>query len=174
MVAVLYRLYNHCWTNNLLKGGLELNRLLLFIRRFWIRTRDQWIVSFAILLVSILYFRVKSDDLIKPLLLIISITIIVLTWLLWRYSRREKELLNTLPVLPIGTQYTIRSHHYTREKQKLAGTLVNKVLPELLKALIREHTRLEEVNLLFDAGTSITPVFRLLMRSGLRVISLRP
>ncbi|UCD76401.1 MAG: hypothetical protein JSV91_05640 [Phycisphaerales bacterium] len=64
------------------------------------------------------------------------------------------------------TQYHQRAKHFVEEKRRLAEVLVEQELPTLVRGLAATHPN-AEIYLILDSGSTITPVFRPLVRAGI-------
>lgn len=62
-------------------------------------------------------------------------------------------------------QYYDRSRHFVIEKQLFSILLVEKLIPTLVKK-ISNKTQIDELNLFLDSGSTITPIFPLLLEYG--------
>ncbi|MCK4763769.1 MAG: hypothetical protein KAW12_16325 [Candidatus Aminicenantes bacterium] len=60
-------------------------------------------------------------------------------------------------------QFFKRQQHFTIEKKEIAHTFVNQVLQELVEKKFNQDSSVNELNLFFDSGTTITPIFPLLL-----------
>lgn len=90
-----------------------------------------------------------------------------------RLFRRRSKLLDRILIDHFGygyrdNQYFQRRDHYAEEKVALARALVEHVLPKLADEVCRA-ANLERLNVIIDSGTTLTPVFPQLLRSGLQV-----
>jgi hypothetical protein len=63
-------------------------------------------------------------------------------------------------------QFFARLQHFVDEKKKLASISVQELLPELLETIYKSTTGLENINIILDSGTTITPLFPFLMKFG--------
>ncbi|MCP4113875.1 MAG: hypothetical protein GY737_00440 [Desulfobacteraceae bacterium] len=65
-----------------------------------------------------------------------------------------------------NNQYLERKRHFAEEKEKLAEVLVKETLPQLFKTIHEESTKVKKIILVLDSGTTITPIFKHLMCTG--------
>ena len=68
----------------------------------------------------------------------------------------------------IDNEYYKRKSHFTEEKRKLAEVLVDEVLPDLINSILKKENNLERLNIILDAGSTITPIFNYLMKRKIR------
>jgi len=66
-----------------------------------------------------------------------------------------------------ASKYQERSGHFSGEKKFLADKFVQDVLPNLFKKIMNDYQNLKSINLIFDSGTTITPIFNRLILHGL-------
>lgn len=67
----------------------------------------------------------------------------------------------------LQNQYAEREEHFEKEKILLADIFVDKVLPNTIKKILLEYPNLKMLNLIFDSGTTITPIFPRIMKKGI-------
>lgn len=66
-------------------------------------------------------------------------------------------------------QYAEREEHFAKEKNLLADTFVDCVLPDMIKRVCSDYPSLKMLNLIFDSGTTITPIFPRIMKTGIKL-----
>lgn len=84
-----------------------------------------------------------------------------------RLAVAEKILMQYFGLAWRKNPYFDRLQHFVDEKQILADELVRKTLPELLERARTENPAVRTVNVVLDSGTTLTPIFTQLLRSGL-------
>jgi hypothetical protein len=86
-----------------------------------------------------------------------------------RFAQVSGLLQNYFGLPAVENQFFKRLGHFSDEKAILARVLVNRVLPATVDALCTDGIlgNVHRINLILDSGTTITPVFPLLMRLGL-------
>ena len=66
-------------------------------------------------------------------------------------------------------KYWARLKHFPKEKAKLAEVFVNKTLPKIIKKICKDYEEIETLNIIIDSGTTITPIFKDLVCSGIEL-----
>jgi hypothetical protein len=67
----------------------------------------------------------------------------------------------------LRNQYAIREGHFTDEKRELATRVVREVLPRIVEDL-ESGGEVTEIRIVLDSGTTITPIFPELVRTGVK------
>lgn len=103
----------------------------------------------------------------STLLIIILLTILVLL-ILVKLRRKFSDIAIVLQTQDDikGGIYSGRKKHFTVEKENLSQNIVANVLPNLIKQICNDEPQITSLNVILDSGTTITPIFPLLMKNG--------
>lgn len=85
-----------------------------------------------------------------------------------RLETVDQILLDFFGVSWHENQYFTRLRHFVKEKQLLGRVVVLQVLPDVIDKICRENPNLKQINIILDSGTTITPMFPLLVRNGVK------
>ncbi len=84
-----------------------------------------------------------------------------------RFWKVNQVILDLFGPVAADNQFYLRRTHYAAEKLVLAKVLVREVLPRVIKEIYKNHPTLRKLNIIIDSGTTLTPVFPLLVTEGL-------
>ena len=109
-------------------------------------------VNMILLLIALFvfkkYFRIRFDEMNKMI------------------NEREDKLENSDQILRdfFGfswrrNQYFRRISHFTDEKRLLAQSFVRITFPHVINLMAKENRKMEKVFIIFDSGTTVTPIF---------------
>ena len=159
------------------------------LRTLWRMYRDNWIIAIGSTVLSLLIALILevATGGAKRFILIVFVTTLVVLILLgtllnlkrvisMRFSQINALLGDYVGLPAVENRYFIRRRHFQAEKLKLARVLVRSVLPDLVEVARHEKHGLARINLILDSGTTITPIFPIIMRLGipnLREVELR-
>ncbi len=146
--------------------------------RFFKTYRAELIIGFILLLINIpLTWKFPPRRENYEFLILMSFLTIILLVLLFNQKRlflKKFEEINNIihdqfGFTSIDNEYYKRKSHFTEEKHKLAEVLVDIILPKLIDEIIQndiqnEDSKLNKINIILDAGSTITPVFNYLIK----------
>lgn len=78
-----------------------------------------------------------------------------------------EELSKQHKLYHIGHPYHNRLSHFPVEKEQLADFTVKNVLPRVVENILDGENDAEQINIILDAGTTITPIFKKIMKFGI-------
>ena len=147
------------------------------------------ILAFISVVIGILAILPKITDPRSLLLLILGTIIIILLYALlfilrksfqyrfekldtnFEHHKNRLDALNHIIIDYFGyalqqNKYFKRSHHFVEEKIRLAHSLVEQLLPTIIKKIEEDHPPIKTIKIILDSGTTITPIFPCLIRNG--------
>ncbi|RLB77083.1 MAG: hypothetical protein DRH24_16820 [Deltaproteobacteria bacterium] len=84
-------------------------------------------------------------------------------------SKIPHKLVNDKETYLSKDKYWSRLKHFPEEKSRIAEVLVNKTLPKIIKQICKENADIHTLNIILDSGTTITPIFKELVCSGINL-----
>jgi len=149
---------------------------------FFKRYRGEWIIAIATTAFSILVSTIINKHIkgINPTTLVLITLGLIIVFLLLailfnlkrlfdiRFSQVNRILIEQFGFYTLDNQYFQRLQHFPLEKIKLAKVFVVKKLPMLIKDIFEKNPNLTKLNVIFDSGTTITPIFKYLRGCDLK------
>ena len=149
---------------------------------FFKKYRGEWIIAvattaFSILISTIINKHIKGIN--PTTLVLITLGLIIFFLLLailfnfkrlfdLRFGQVNRILIEQFGSYTLDNQYFQRLRHFSLEKMKLAQVFVTKKLPMLVEDIFEKNPNLTRLNIIFDSGTTITPIFKYLRGCDLK------
>lgn len=83
-----------------------------------------------------------------------------------RIEKSDKIMIDLFGFSWRENQYFSRLQHFVDEKKLLSGILVKKLLPDIVDKICDQNSKIKNIKIILDSGTTITPVFPHLIRTG--------
>lgn len=149
------------------------------IKNFFKTYKGEWLIAIITTVISAIITRIaqKLFDIVNPLIIVLIVMSLIIVFLLLgllfnlkrlfdlRFSQVNRLLIDQFGFYSLENQYFLRSRHFPEEKMKLAKVFVKQVLPELIEDIFYKNPNLAKLNIIFDSGTTITPIFKILTES---------
>lgn len=154
-----------------------MDRIKWFYRRYKAEIKISCIVAGASTAISILAGAILQQSNVRTIVDITlgAVVILLLLGILFNLKRLLTNFIANIPYKLAADKETFfskdkywsRLKHFPEEKVKIAEVFVNKTLPKIINQICKENNKIQTLNIILDSGTTITPIFKDLVCSGI-------